>query len=332
MDSKIIDGNSLGYKYQNGVKLCAAGFETQAIFGFVKAMRLLIVENPNDKQVVLWDAHSQWRYDLYPGYKADRDKDPTQEAMRANYKKARPFIQLAFQFLGVKQIAVKGYEADDVAGYLTNALSPTARIELVTGDQDWLMLVKENVSWFDPVRNTKVNHKNFFEFTGYVDGRAFLDGKALQGDTSDKITGVGGIGEKGAPLFLAQFGSVQNFLNCVDDGSYVPKKKAEQRLAYGTSEHSLEEFTNLYEAGATTQWSDISEYANTWQGNGRKIFERNCKLMNLLDVPRPAVEDIEYVPQQFNKDKFRKICEHFNFASILVNFDNFVRPFEEKIL
>jgi hypothetical protein len=52
--------------------------------------------------------------------------------------------------------------------------------------------------------------------------------------------------------------------------------------------------------------------------------------MNLLDVPKPKPEDVVYAPIQFDKEGFRMICERLNFASILANFDNFVRPFEGK--
>lgn len=316
----IIDGNSLGYSNHCGVKLTQAGFETQAIFGFIKTMRAIKVDNLKGSDIVLWDGHAQWRYDLFPGYKAGRDKDPKQALMRANYKKARPFIQLAFQHLGIRQIAISTGEADDMAGYLVSTLGKGEKIELITGDKDWLMLVKDGVTWFDPIRDSKVNTNNFFDFTGYVDGRAFLEGKALQGDSSDKIDGVGGIGEKGAPEFLAQFKSVENFFNRVDSGEYVPKKKAEQRFGFGKSELSLEEFSNLH----------FAEHEKSWEGNGRALFKRNYQLMNLIDIPKPKPEDVVYIKPTFDKEKFRLICERFNFASMLVNFDNFVRPFEES--
>ena len=295
MKRLIIDANSLGYASHMATKLKSGDFETQSIFGMVKSARDMISDTPN--LLYLWDGHAQWRYDLYPRYKADRDKDPKQALMRANYKKARPFIQLALKSLGVRQLTVTTAEADDLAGFFAKSLNPTDQIEFVTGDKDWLQLVKENTSWFDPIRDDRVSIKNFMEFTGYKDGRAFMEGKALQGDTSDKITGVGGIGEKGAPLFLAQFGSVQNFFDRVDSGDYIPKKKAEQNFADKSAE-------------------------------GREIFARNVQLMNLLDVPKPKAQDVVYTEPKFDKEQFRVICGRMNFASILSNFDNFVRPFE----
>lgn len=303
MDRLIIDGNSIGYANQNGAKLTiGSGFQTQAIFGFIKSMRALLEQKRGWSDLVLWDGHAQWRFDLYPGYKADRDKDPQQALMRENYKKAKPFIQKSLQFLGMRQLTVLSAEADDMAGYFVKTLTatkPDTKIELISGDQDWIQLVNQNTSWFDPIRDQRVHIGNLFDFTGYETPYAFMQGKALQGDTSDKINGVGGIGKGTAPLFLAQFKTVEEFFRRVDSGEYVPKKKVEQRFG------------------------DIN-------GEGRAIFERNVKLMNLLDVPKPNPQDVIYTEPQFDKEKFKMICERMNFMSILNNFDNFIRPFEER--
>jgi DNA polymerase-1 len=266
MDRIIVDANSLGYASHCATKLNVAGFETQSIFGMVKSARELKASSPDATLLYLWDGHAQWRYDLYPGYKADRDKDPKQALMRANYKKAKPVIQKALQLLGIMQLTVLTAEADDMAGFMVNSLNPEKKIKLVTGDQDWLMLVKDNVTWFDPIRDSTVTIHNFMDFTGYENGRAFLDGKALQGDGSDKIGGVGGIGKGTAPLFLAQFGSVQGFFDRVDSGDYIPKKKAEQRFGLGKSNLSLEQHMALI--GANSTETELHSHEEKWEGDG----------------------------------------------------------------
>lgn len=305
MKRLLIDSNSLGYAAHCATKLLSGNFETQSVFGLVKSAREMIVTQPNASELYLWDGHAQWRYDLlpptadHPGYKGDRGKDPKQALIRESYRKARPVIQKTLQLLGMRQLTVLTAEADDMAGFMVKTLDPNNQIELVSGDQDWLQLVRENVTWYDPVRDTRVSMNGFFEHTGYQNGFAFLEGKVFQGDSSDKIPPVGGIGKETAPLFLAQFGTVQNFIDRVNSGDYVPKKKAEQNL--GTKDGKQ-------------------------QGN----YYRNMKLMNLLDVPKPAPQDVVYAEPQFDKEKFRLICERLNFASILRNFDHFIKPFEER--
>lgn len=82
------------------------------------------------------------------------------------------------------------------------APQPTVdHIYLLTGDGDWLQLVRENVSWVslrEDAKHKQVNFEQFAELTGLPTPRAFLEAKALQGDTSDNIKGVGGIGDGGA--------------------------------------------------------------------------------------------------------------------------------------
>lgn len=300
MEKIFIDGNSIGYKHQNGAKLKAGDFETQAVFGFLRSMRNLRISNHGGSEAILWDGHAQWRYDLYERYKADRDKDPKQALMRVNFRKARPLIQKSFEYLGVKQYISPTHEADDLAGFFVYHKEKFAKgipILLVSGDEDWIQLVQDGVSWYDELKDLRISSSNLYQHTGYETGRAFMEGKCLYGDTSDKVNGVGGIGEKGAPLFLAQFKSVENFFNKVDSGEYKPLKKAEVNFA------------------------DIN-------GEGRQIYYRNNKLMNLID--KPTIPDIQPIEPNFDKEKFRMICERLNFASILANFDNFVKPFEES--
>ena len=294
----IIDGNSIGHANHNATKLTVGDMQTQAIFGVVKSVRALAESYPGWNQLVLWDGKSAWRKEIYPEYKENRKaKDEKQAAHKEAYKAQSPFIRKALQLLGVRQMLCTSAEADDMAGLISKRLNAAGnQIVLVTGDQDWIQLIKPGIVWFDPIRDNKVNLSNLFEFTGFKTVEAFLDGKALTGDSSDCIKGVGGIGEKGAPEFLAQFQSVQRFFDMCDAGTFVPKKKAHQNLA---------------------------------SPEGRVVFERNRKLMNLLDVPNPPSEDINVIAPCFDKEKFRLLCEKLAFASILRDFDGFVAPFEQ---
>lgn len=300
MGSIIIDGNSIGHANHNGTKLSVGELQTQAIFGVLKSVRGFIEMYPGWKPIVLWDGDSKWRKEIYPEYKANRKpKDEKSLLHKEAYKTQVPFIRKGLQLLGVRQLLANSYEADDLAGIFSKVLSSNENPAVViTGDKDWLQMVNENVSWFDPIRDRKVGLGNFFESTGYFTTEQFLDGKALMGDTSDNISGVGGIGEKGAPEFIAEFKSVENFFKLVDDGKFIPKKKAHQNLA--------------------------SE-------EGRNAYRRNIKLMNLLSVPNPPKEDVVIFKQSYNREAFQVFCEKLAFASVLREFDTFLKPFEREL-
>jgi 5'-3' exonuclease len=295
----LIDGNSVGYACHYATKLHSGGMETQAIFGFVKTMRELRVTYPEHTPMVLWDGRAHWRFELAPEYKSNRDNDPRKVEIKEAYTKQTPHIKAMIEALGVRQMRVLTHEADDMAGYLVPELTKKSgnEIILITGDRDWLQLVRPGVTWRDMRDDAKiVTMDNFFDKTGYKTPLAFLEGKCLTGDSSDCISGVGGIGDKGAPEFLAQFGSIKNFWAQCDSGEFKPTKKAHISL------HS---------------------------GEGRKLFGRNLRMMQLLRVPKPDPAAVEVHKGAFDAEVFNTMCEELAFASITRNLTSFTKPFED---
>lgn len=325
----IIDGNSIGHANHNATKLTVGDLETQAIFGVVKSIHALMQRHPGWNPLMLWDGRAQWRFDLYPEYKGNREAtDAKQQAHKDSYKKQVPFIRKALQLMGVRQMLVESAEADDMGGLMTKKLADRGiPVKLVTGDKDWLQLVRRGVTWFDPIRDRACNLTNFFEFTGYKTPEAFLDGKALMGDGSDHIGGVGGIGEKGAPEFLAEFGSVAAFYEQVDSGLFVPKKKAHVRLCGSIP---LAKWEEGYDGDPSDEKAK-AKYMDKWPGEGRVIFQRNRKLMNLLDVPIPRSEDVVVIAPTPDRERFRTLCEKLAFHSILRDIDAFLEPFKQTV-
>jgi len=298
MKHLLIDANSVGYACHYATKLHSGGMETQAVFGFVKTMRELRVTYPDFTPVVLWDGRAEWRFKLCPTYKSNRDNDPKKVAIKEAYAKQVPYIKSIVETLGVRQMRVATHEADDMAGYLVPQLvkNPGDELVLISGDQDWLQLVRPGVTWRDMRDDAKiVNHANFFDKTAYKTPLAFLEGKCLQGDSSDVISGVGGIGEKGAVDLLATFGSVSNFWRQCADGTYKPTKKA---------------LISLHE------------------GEGRALYRRNVQMMQLLKVTKPAREAVEVNKGALDKDLFHDRCAELAFSSITKNIDHFIKPFE----
>lgn len=328
MGTLIIDGNSLGHASHNATKLTVGEMQTQAIFGIVKSTKLLAEKYPGWKMLTLWDGKAGWRKVLHPAYKENRTaKDEKQLAHKEAYKAQSPFMRKALSLLGVRQMLATTHEADDMAGILVKKIAGTDDIVLVTGDQDWLQLVRPGVTWFDPIRDNTVGMGNFVDFTGYFTPLEFLQGKALMGDSSDNIPGVGGIGEKGAPEFLAQFKSIREFYRQVDDGSFKPKKVAHKNML-GSSPFTKEEWSQQFD-GNRDDKEALAKHMEQWPGQGRIIVSRNLKLMNLLNVPIPRPEDVQNIPADYDEARFRVLCEKLAFMSILRDFDNFMRPFRE---
>lgn len=293
----LIDVNAIGHAANAASKLTTNGMETQAVFGVIKTMRALRMKYPQHTPMVLWDGKAEWRFKLHPEYKSNRKSDPKKAASRESYGKQKPYIQKALAALGVRQLTSIHQEADDLGGYFVKKLSadPANDIVLVTGDKDWLQLVRSNVSWVDLRDDSKrINANNFYEKTGCLSPFAFLETKILTGDNSDVISGVGGIGEKGAPEFIAEFGSVRNFWQLCDSGAFVPKYVKHKNLA---------------------------------SPEGRAVYKRNFQLMQLLRVDPPKKEEVKLDLGKFNKEAFASVCEELSFVSILRNLDEFTGHF-----
>lgn len=338
----LIDGNSIGYAAQQATKLNSGGIETQAAFGIIKTLHKQRIQNPSHRPIVLWDGRAEWRFKLHPEYKSNRKDTPEKIAMKESYAKQRPYIRNLLQHLGVTQMTWTTGEADDLAGFLVGQLAaqPDADIGLISGDEDWLQLVRKTekamVWWHDPRADTKtVTPATFYKHTGCLSPFAFLESKILQGDSSDVISGVGGIGATGAPEFLAEFGSVRNFWQRCDSGVFVPKTKAHRSLWRGTSPITVDE--HMTSAPARTEEMDdkayekaLKKHRDQWPGQGRLLYRRNFQLMQLLSVAPPAKSDLEVIPGKFDKAAFADACGELSFVSIIKKLDDFIQPFAPK--
>lgn len=299
----LIDGNSLGYYHHNGARLRAGGKETQAIFGFMRSLSDYVNRYPRHMVIVLWDGHAQWRYDLLPetadhcGYKGGRDDDPKQAAMRQAYREARPEIQEACRLLGIRQISCPTAEADDLAALLIEQSEKKGcRNVVITGDGDWYQLVSDLTELYNIRTTDRVRMDNFKALTGYESPRAFVEGKCLMGDTSDKVPGVGMIGEGRAAEVLAEFGSIANLIK------------------RGRSED-------------ISKWPKYLRDFVTDAKGGLSILKRNLKLMDLSRTPRPDSNSIVVDHGTPDIDALRRFCEERRFESFLLGFEHFVASF-----
>jgi len=314
----VIDGNNIGYASAATKKLKVGEQETQAIYGFLRTLQSAVLRFPMLQPIVLWDGFS-WRKQAFKDYKANRDKEPEtpyeqqQAEIRASFKSQQPFIKQALKLLAVPQMIAANLEADDLAAILVRRYQPQGKkILLLSGDKDWIQLVQPGVGWLDPQRGMHITPKSLPEKLGYmkqkkVDGetvdlgwvpvrtpRAWLEIKALMGDTSDEIPGVGGIGEKGAIELLNQFGSVAEFWNRANtEGLKLPKK--------------------------------LADFASDEEKIAR--FHRNMMLMDLNSKHVPAPEGLKITKGEFDQAKFGEFCEDFMFKSFLTDLDEWCKPF-----
>ena len=185
------------YAIQTPLTVRDTGEDVRGVYGFVNAfLRILSDLEPTHCAIAFDVSGPTFRHDEYDEYKAQRPAMPVE--LRHQFSRIRQVME-AFNVPIFEQ---KGYEADDVLGTLcSQADNQGLSTVILTGDTDELQLVTSNVRVMlsHTVKNTKMYGINEVkERYGGLGPDAIPDIKALQGDVSDNIPGVPGIGSKTA--------------------------------------------------------------------------------------------------------------------------------------
>jgi DNA polymerase-1 len=209
----IIDTSSLGYAamYQPAFsKLKSGGMSISALHGLPMSVYKLMRIYPDATPVLLWDGSAQWRKDIYPGYKGDRDSTPEKIAIRASYREQVPFLIKIFSYLGLPCISHNETEADDLAGLICRSLPKTETIVMGTHDGDWMQALDENVFWHNTYNDELISLDKMkspdFKDGNFLSTEEFVSAKSIAGDVSDCIDGVYGIGLKTATNYMRKYG------------------------------------------------------------------------------------------------------------------------------
>ena len=222
----ILDGNSVINRAYFGVRPLTTrdGLYTHAIYGFLNILERMEKEEQPEAIAVAFDLHGPtFRHLKYEGYKANRHGMPEELAQQM------PIMKDVLRAMNIPIYECQGWEADDVIGTAAKICSQQSwECVIVTGDRDSLQLIDENVhvklviSKPGQTTATLYTEAVFREEYGF-EPKKLIDLKALMGDSSDNIPGVGGVGLKTAKDLLAKFGSLDGVYAHLDDPSIRPK-------------------------------------------------------------------------------------------------------------
>lgn len=212
----VLDGNSIINRAFYGIKLLTTkqGDYTNAVYGFLNMMlRFEDICKP-DAIAVAFDLHAPtFRHKMYDDYKAGRHAMP--DELRAQM----PVVKNILRLLGIKVLECEGWEADDILGTLAKACREKGdTCFLATGDRDSLQLAHDGVKvLLARTKSTDImDEKAIFDAYG-VEPHDLIQVKALQGDSSDNIPGVKGIGEKTALDLISRFKTLDYIYENIDD-------------------------------------------------------------------------------------------------------------------
>ena len=241
----LIDGYALIYRaffaLMTRPLITSHGENSSAAWGIATFLKRLLVTHQPELLGWVHDSGATFRDDLYPAYKATREK--LTDELQADFDRGLERIHQLLAAYRIPVLAVPGFEADDVIGTLARkGVDAGYNVVIVSGDKDFQQLVRAGVWLLNPgrggpasVEEQWVGVENANDRLGVPPDRV-IDYLALVGDSSDNVPGVKGIGEKGAQELIAQFGALEEIIAHAHE---ITKKRPREALLAQVAEARL---------------------------------------------------------------------------------------------
>ena len=232
----LIDGNSIMNRAFYGIMgsrmlTTKDGKYTNAVYGFL-AILFKLLEDVEPKYIaVAFDLKAPTaRHKMYEGYKANRKGMPDELAEQM------PMIKEILHAMNIDIVEMEGYEADDVLGTLScYGEKQGLDVIILSGDRDTFQLATNKVTIRIP--HTKAGKSETDEYDREkikekygLEPKQLIEVKGLQGDTSDNIPGVPGVGEKTALKLIQEYGSIDNLYKKIEEGEDNLRGKQREKI------------------------------------------------------------------------------------------------------
>lgn len=233
----LVDGNNLLFRsyyataYNGNYMRNSKGFPTNALFGFTNMINKIILEEKPEYMIVAFDKGKTFRHEQYKEYKGGRQETPDE------LKRQFPVAKELLTYMGIRYYEIDNYEADDIIGTFAKFCDDDPEFigTIISSDKDLLQLISSDVEikLLKQKDYIRYNEDSFREAYG-IEPREIVDLKALQGDASDNIPGVRGIGEKTALKLLQQYHTIDNLYEHIDEikGKMKEKLLEDKEKAY----------------------------------------------------------------------------------------------------
>lgn len=207
----LIDGSSLIFRAFYAIKNLTTkdGVFVNGVYGFLNMYyKALDLTNPTHVFVAFDKGSKTFRHTEYSDYKGTRDKAPNEITYQFG------ILKDLLSSMNVNYLELDEYEADDILGTIAKlAKKEGFEVDIFTGDRDYLQLVDDNIFVYltkKGISEIKLMDNNaIFEDFG-ISPKQLIDVKALQGDSSDNIPGVKGVGEKTALKLIQEYENLEN--------------------------------------------------------------------------------------------------------------------------
>ncbi|MCC5945233.1 MAG: DNA polymerase I [Bernardetiaceae bacterium] len=234
----LLDAMALIYRahfaFSRNPRRTSKGLDTGAIYGFTNTLlEILEKQNPTHIAVAIDSKEPTFRHEMFEPYKAQRDKQPEEIGS------AIPYIGQLLEAFQIPLIVKHGFEADDIIGTMAKKAEKEGfKVYMVTIDKDYAQLVSDNIFFYKvPYAGKKETEiwgvKEVCERWQLKRPEQLIDILGLQGDASDNIPGIPGIGEKTAMSLLQKYDSVEGLIANADKLKGKQKEKVKEFAEQG---------------------------------------------------------------------------------------------------
>ena len=286
------------------------GVHIGGIVGFLRSIGYTINMVRPTRTIIVFDGKggSNRRRKIFPQYKMGRKMshrlNRTHDFLTREEEKKMMVFQLNrivqyLECLPLTIINMDNIEADDVIGYCAKHIFKGSKSTIMSTDKDFLQLVDENIKVYSPTKKKMYDEEKVVEEYG-ISSHNFLLYRMLDGDVSDSIPGVKGVGLKS---LIKHFPFLEtSHKHTIED---ILKSASTQKATYKLCE-------------------DIS--------NSQDKLLLNKKLMDLDDVnisgsSKLKIQNITSNPiQRIIKHKFQKMFLEDKMYTALPNLNSWLHP------
>ena len=325
----LVDGNSIANRAFYGImgnKMLTTkdGKYTNAIYGFLAILFKILDEVNPEYIAVAFDLKAPTaRHKLYDGYKANRKGMPEELAEQM------PIIKKILKAMNIDIIEKEGYEADDVLGTLSRfGENNGLEVHILSGDRDTFQLATDNVKIHIPrtkggKTETDIFDKKKVEEVYGIEPKQLIEVKGLQGDTSDNIPGVPGIGEKTALSLIQKYGTVKNLYEKLEKGETDIKGKQKEKLENNKDLAELSLFLGTINLEVPIE--DTLENLKVEEWNKEEVLNIFKELNFKRYIERFNLEETK---QNKNVEDKKELQNLFNIVQIQI--DDLIKIIEEQ--
>lgn len=230
----LVDGGSLLRQSFKDNRVNTNGIHYGGVFQFLLQLRMMMQKKDFDYVYVFFDAHDSGilRYQIYPEYKANRDKDyeqsstetsdymkaynaylaqmkkhiykykkklvkeltPAEKVVKENFDRERDLLCKYFNELYIRWMIDEKTEGDDLISYYVHHKLPNEKVVIMSADEDLTQLISETVCIYNNIKKKFISTQNFKQLKGFPHENVVLR-KIFLGDASDNIGNIKGVSE-----------------------------------------------------------------------------------------------------------------------------------------